>query len=265
MSQGGKAQQRPNVPGALGARLQRIHTHNAMWDDYHQAGVGLSELAETAYMIKSDSWRGQSEELLHKALEYFGVAEASAPSGNLIAPVSIKCDRMMAEARLARISDASERSTRAIRGLQEAAGTLGPICDKDRAAHHQLAITYEFLSRLYWGDRLGLETLRIPTEALRYKNAADRLFEEEASTTPDGQKAYRTHLLVSAVALDVHGDGERKRTAALKAAKLARAYTDYWHLARASAIMTGGKAGEVILRRVRFSGTLKRLRTQTFL
>lgn len=246
MSDADAAEQRHNVPAAIRSRLVRVNAGSADWHDYHQLGVDLSELAESARRMVDF---GSAIILLSQAHRYFRTAVQLAPR-EAVPLAAISCDRAIAGGREAFFTGNAELAESSANLVAEAIKVLLDHTNDqaDTAAHHQLAIAYGMQCRLAHGWRLGFYGEFNQRLVDGYRAIALDLFEQEARATPDNGRAERSLMLALALGSTTHSE---RRDHAREAYLLAQNCGDPHHARRARAIMWFGNYGETFLRRRR--------------
>jgi hypothetical protein len=245
------------APAFLQEREAKIRTGTATWDDFHQAGVAWSELAESAWWIQMEGWQRAVHRFGQLGMKRFDQALERVHGGDMVAICAIHADIAMLRARQGRFNDdkpvweAIERLDWVITTLK---GMIDTPADNVRgSAVHKLAIAYGFLSRLYWGYCLGFCKDVVEESAVWASEQATHYFDREALNPPDAERAYRTHLLMQALAEDRKGNAFNRRQFARLAGRSARRYGDRRHTYRACAIYLLGSRGEGLLRKQRDS------------
>ncbi|HSE61546.1 MAG TPA: hypothetical protein VLA88_04610 [Candidatus Saccharimonadales bacterium] len=243
------------APRFLRERENRIADGTATWDDYHQAGVGWSELAESAWWLRMEGWWRAAALFGQFAVERFDEALARVPAGSLVPALAIRTDRAMALVRGNRQSDTHLPWT-ALNELDDIISGLtvtltGAPGDLRAAAIHQLAITHGFKSRLCWGSALGFRKSVAHARAVQSSADALEYFDLEAMNSPDRETAYRTHLIMQALAQSRHGNANARRQLCKLAIRSAQTNGDARHQYRGCLVYLMGGLGEKLLRKRR--------------
>ena len=271
MSSADQAQNRHKVPRALRLRLQRVAEPNASWHDWHQLGVLLSELAESARIVGCQNWRDYHRVALETALECFTNAfqrlDRNRSEECVIKRCAVACDSAVAVARFALHSEPAEAHamcTGAIDKLVEVIETLDrqftlqQPCDNP-AAWHKAAIAYLWLVRISHGclalGFMGVAPLH-EAQLRAWRLMALKCFEQELSITPDRASAHRGLLLSLATVGKQHKDVDATHRLQ-RAAQLAVRYRDAYHFVRAIGLLAFGIRSERLFRRLRDGRALR--------
>jgi hypothetical protein len=266
MSSADAQQLRHNVPAALKIRLEALRNGSEDWHEWHQAGVLVSQLGQSAWLqfgVNADS-SGMINDLFAYAYWLFDQATRFVPPTDAIAPQAIECDWVMAKFfKLYTLKYyAAANATRALEPVIWSLNEL-PLSP---ARIHQLLIAQGFAARMAWWMALAdPDNFLVSEEAARHEAIAEEIFHQHAGVSPDRGRAYCSHLVAMALIHSQLETARWRRTYLWPAFRLAMSQGDAKQVARVIMIARYGLNGEVRLRARRdtldvFSSTLRELR-----
>ena len=245
-----EAQLRHHVPQALAKRLKAIRLGSRDWHIWHQAGVLLSELAESARRI---SYRGSGRDvdsLITAAMSFMARAHMLLGDNDVVNVCAISCDEGLALARMMTSTYTDNESPRAT--LQSIISVLEQEVQTP-AVQHQLAIAHGFLARTHWIAWHVTGTGGHIDGAWTHEKAATDLFNGLDDESPDTQRAFASHMIAMALMHSAYGARLTQWQRCWRAFWLAGASRDRKQQLRAVVVGLLGNTGERWLRRRRDS------------
>lgn len=262
MSNGDREQLRHDKVAALRLRLAALDEGEPTFQQFHQTGVLLSALADSAWWIGGRHWQKHANRLLSKANEMFGSARLHLPANDNVAHAGLMADRAMWAVRMWRSHEGTTHYQQTAEECLELARQKlahwtqdGLTANPD--AWHQMGIVHMLDSQVAWGKVFGYGNKVDAHRARRSEEQAKRFFGQERALTLDGERAYRSFLLTSALAHGIYGDRGQQHYHALLAFKSAKRHGDRPHRARAAAIIAAGRQGERLLRLMQDGKTVR--------
>lgn len=207
-------QRRHDVPGALGERLDALRRGTQDGHEWHQAGVLVAQLATSAFLVHGrKDGRAPAWDLLRHARELYMQALRRTPAPDTLAQYAIMCDDELALAFTCHVRGSHTNPVNPpARARWEAMFAELVKLPPTPARTHQLAIAYGFAARAYCWQYMTDGNFQTADIARDYEKTANRLFEENAAESPDGQRAYCSHLLAMALLHhQLHVAGWRKQ------------------------------------------------------
>jgi hypothetical protein len=256
MHQGDREQLGHRKLAALRLRLTAIAAGDDTLHQHHQAGVLFSALADSAWWLDGSTRRNDANRLLVKAKVHFGTARERLGASQGLDHLALLIDEALLMARLYRLWNNEGYLTSAQAWADEAAGSLGDVATSPREKPdywHLLAIATSVQMQLAWGLPLGYGGELDHVKAERLAAKAEELFLAERASSPDGERAYRSHLLLLALVHGKIGKKRSRRKLALQAGVSADTHKDRAHMLRATVIMGAGNFGDRQLRKLQDS------------
>lgn len=247
-------QHQHDLPGALNERLATLRSGSTNWHEWHQTGVMLCSLAESAFIqFGMKRWRNDILDLLAGAQEFFVTALKFVPEDQPLARCAIICDQELARAFMRRFEHVyvARKSWPGLAAVIEELQEMRPSA----ARNHQLAIAHSFVARAEWWRALGETSALLAGLAQDHEAMATSLFRANLPNSPDGGRAFSSHLLAMALiherSISPVRTRDWRRRYVLPALRLAMQSGDSAQAARAVIIGLHGNDGERTIRACR--------------